>query len=80
MPRFVVCRPYHKPTSEETYATRLTLPARSEVQYLAEEVALWPEGTVVQWWTVDASDAGAARLQPTFHAIQGPELLTLEDS
>lgn len=73
--RFVVAREYG--SGSDTYATLLTLPPESEVHWLAEEVALWPEGTVVQWWTVKAADAGAARLMSTDRATSGPNLLTI---
>lgn len=50
--------------AEDTYATELDGDSDLCLTYLVEEIALWPDGTLLNWWTVEAPDAGAARLMP----------------
>lgn len=76
--RFLVARKYGMGL-DDTYAESVggQHPTSNAVlSCIAEELALWPDGTVIQWWTVDARDASEARLKSTAYAFTGPHLVT----
>ncbi len=69
--RFLVAAPVGAGL-DDTYATEVVVDVDTALAYLVEEVALWPDGTSLKYWEVDAQDVGEARLIPAGRAAFGP--------